>query len=181
MGQALNTQLTTAQRLLHGRDTPSPPVVPPPGGGRSPRSPMPPDSTPTPSPHSMLRSLGFTTYSPSCSSCWTRRPPTTLAGVLRWSSPFGASPSLTTSSMNPLPRYLHHGSRWIAWSSRGSTAPSPSSCRTSCVISRTPPVRRGSLSRTISSGIGRLERSTSMSSSTCSLSRNSSWKNTAAR
>ena len=32
MGQALTTQLATAQRLLHGRDTPPPPVVPPRGG-----------------------------------------------------------------------------------------------------------------------------------------------------
>jgi type II secretory pathway pseudopilin PulG len=58
MGQALTTQLATAQRHLHGLDTLPPPVVPPPRG-RSPRSPMPPDSTPTPSPQSMPRPLGF--------------------------------------------------------------------------------------------------------------------------
>jgi hypothetical protein len=32
MGQALTTQLATAQRLLHDRDTPPPPTVPPLGG-----------------------------------------------------------------------------------------------------------------------------------------------------
>jgi hypothetical protein len=103
MGQALTTQLATGQRLLHDRDTPPPPIVPPRGGGGggSPRSLMPPDSTPTPSPHSIPRPLGFTTHGPSCPSCWTRRPPTTLAGALRWSSPFDASPLLTTSSTTP--------------------------------------------------------------------------------
>jgi hypothetical protein len=162
-----------------GRDTPPLPVVPSPG--RSLCSPMPPDSTPTPSLHSMPRSLGFTTYGPSCPSCWTWHPPTILAGALRWSSPFDASPSLTTSSTTTSPHCLHHESRWTAWSSRGSTTLSPSSCRTSSVISRTQPVKRGSLSRTSSSRIGRLGHSTSTPSSTCSLRGNSPWTNTAAR
>jgi hypothetical protein len=151
------------------------------GGGGVPSSPTPPDSTPTPSTRSTPKPLGFTTYSPSCPSCWTRRPPTTLAGALRWSSPFGGSPSLTTSSTIPSPRCLHHGSRWTAWSYRGSTTPSPSSCRTSSVTSRTPLVGLDSLSRASSSGIGRLGRSTSMPSSTCSLRWTSPWANTAAR
>jgi hypothetical protein len=96
----------------------------------------------------MLRLSRFTTSGPLCPLCWTRRPPTTLVGVLRWPSPFSNSPSSTTSTMTLSVRCLHRGFRWTLWSSRGSTTPSLSSYRTSSVTRWTPLARRGSLSRT---------------------------------
>jgi hypothetical protein len=61
------------------------------------RLPTPLDSTPTTSPPSTRRPLEFTTFGPSCLSFWTRRPPTTLAGEGRSSSPCDSTPSTTTS------------------------------------------------------------------------------------
>jgi hypothetical protein len=62
-------------------------VVPPRSQSYPPRSllrlPMPPGSTPTPSPPSTLMTSGFTTFGPSCSLCWTQRPLTTLVCALR--------------------------------------------------------------------------------------------------
>jgi hypothetical protein len=62
------------------------------------------------------------------------------------------------------------------WSSRGSTALSPLSYRTSSATRRTPLVGHGSLLRGSSSGTGRLERSTSTPSSTSSLKGISLWE-----
>jgi hypothetical protein len=142
---------------------------------------MPPVLTATPSPPFTPRPLGFTTYGPSCPFCWTRRPPTTLAGAGRCSSRYDSSPSPTMSSTTSSPRRHHRGLRWTPWSSRGFTGPLPSSSRTSSVTRRTLLVRRGSLSRTSSSGTGMRGHSTSTPSSTCFLRETSPWTSTAAR
>jgi hypothetical protein len=67
------------------------------------RLPTPLDSTPTTSPLSTPRPPVSTTFGPSYPSCWTRHPPTTLAGEGRSSSPCGAMLSTTSSPRRPRP------------------------------------------------------------------------------
>jgi hypothetical protein len=93
LGATLTAQMATAQRLLTGplrllRRHHRPPR----------RLPTPLDSTSTTSTLSTPRPPVYTTSGPSCPSFWTRRPPTTLAGEGRSSSPCSATPSTTTSS-----------------------------------------------------------------------------------
>jgi hypothetical protein len=150
--------MSVVQRVFLGRN-----ATPPPPGWPL-RLPTPQASTLT----STLRLPVFTASGPSCPSCWIRHPLTALAGAIRWSSRSGGSPSPTTFSMTSSPRCPHLGTKWTAWSSRGSTTPSSSSSKISPVSGRAPITRLGSPSRTSSSGTWRLRRSTSTRCFVCS-------------
>jgi hypothetical protein len=171
LGAALTTQMATTQRLL----------------GRPLATPAEPPEDPLASDldayliAALHAPLDCTTSGPSCPWCWIRRLPTTPVGEDRFFSRCDGSSSTITSSSTTTLRRLAPGASWTSLSSRGYTAPSPLSFRTSSTTRRTLRARRGSLSRISSSGIEMRGRSTSTPSSTYSLRGTSPWESTAAR
>ena len=97
MSAALTAQMATAQHLILGHRS----VVP--------KTPLAPrlDADHIAARHA--QAAGLHNIGPSCPSCWTRRPPTTLVGGVRSSSLFGAMLSPTTSSTTSSPRRHHPG------------------------------------------------------------------------